>query len=198
MLAYGYGKNHGWTRIVRVVHSIIPHAFALLSQSSGNYSSKLLSLQIKQLMRWNCRLSHVAAHTRMLTIFTDDLIKSPVFQLDQIMSFVKNIKFSNRDLYTTQDQFKNNFIKDLNGYDGNINKFIDKLTISQRQDIIETIKNELKDSQRQMKWPCLFFRPLEQETKDMSEKLIMSANMLSANCSSSFVTCSVPHDKNGG
>ncbi len=31
--AYGYGKNHGWSRIIRLSRRLLPHSFALVSKS---------------------------------------------------------------------------------------------------------------------------------------------------------------------
>lgn len=93
---YGYGKNHGWSRIIRIANHIIPHSIRLLvtTPSTSDISSiqklvlsqvtilsvifaymyrivmflcLVLSMQVRQLMRWHCRLSHVAAHTALLT-----------------------------------------------------------------------------------------------------------------------------------
>jgi hypothetical protein len=64
--AYGYGKNHGWSRIIRLVRSPIPQAFQLLHEGKI-FEPSVLESQVRQLVRWHCRLSHVAAHTRMLT-----------------------------------------------------------------------------------------------------------------------------------
>ncbi len=30
--AYGYGKNHGWSRIIRLVRKVVPHAYSILSR----------------------------------------------------------------------------------------------------------------------------------------------------------------------
>lgn len=67
--AYGYGKNHGWSKIIRVVRSILPHAYSLLLRKYAveHISTDLFDRQVRQLMRWHCRLSHVAAHTAMLS-----------------------------------------------------------------------------------------------------------------------------------
>eukprot|EP01041_Mallomonas_annulata_P007460 gene7460-15265_t len=68
--AYGYGKNHGWSRIVRISRGVIPHAYSLLKgihHNGSNIPSSAFVLQVRQLARWHCRLSHVAAHTKMLT-----------------------------------------------------------------------------------------------------------------------------------
>jgi hypothetical protein len=75
--AYGYGKNHGWSRIIRLVRSPIPQAFHLFHHQAKSLSSaeslSLLDSQVRQLVRWHCRLSHVAAHTRMLSGLAFDL-----------------------------------------------------------------------------------------------------------------------------
>lgn len=39
-------------------------------------------------MRWQCRLSHVAAHTRMLTVFTEDIMLRPHIEFEKMLSFV--------------------------------------------------------------------------------------------------------------
>lgn len=36
---YGYGKNHGWSRIIRIARSVVPHSVSLLSSSSSNAAS---------------------------------------------------------------------------------------------------------------------------------------------------------------
>lgn len=88
--AYGYGKNHGWSRIIRLVRRLGPHSSSLL-QSSGNPTLSeneevLLDAQVRQLMRWHCRLSHVAAHTAMLT---SKISLSPLFRVFRsVMIFI--------------------------------------------------------------------------------------------------------------
>jgi hypothetical protein len=64
---YGYGKNHGWSRIIRIARSVVPQTLQLLSQQDQQSLEKLVDPQVRQLLRWHCRLSHVAAHTAMLT-----------------------------------------------------------------------------------------------------------------------------------
>lgn len=42
--AYGYGKNHGWTRIIRLVRSIESHAAALTKDSPTAYEAQVFLL----------------------------------------------------------------------------------------------------------------------------------------------------------
>ena len=69
--AYGYGKNHGWTRIIRFSRNILDHSYFLVAAARSDAGESELrtayEAQVRQLTRWHCRLSHVAAHTKMLT-----------------------------------------------------------------------------------------------------------------------------------
>lgn len=56
--AYGYGKNHGWSRIIRLTRKVVPHALSLsvglnLKDDSGNGENSALSaavdIQVSQL-----------------------------------------------------------------------------------------------------------------------------------------------------
>ena len=88
---YGYGKNHGWSRLVRVVRRLVPHAFALVADKYEPHNDRFKELfrrQIQQLMRWHCRLNHVAAHTSMLTIFLEDLISRPAYSTEEILTYM--------------------------------------------------------------------------------------------------------------
>ena len=84
--AYGYGKNHGWSRIVRFVSKVPEHSYALLSRQENPRKDKY-ARQIKQIVRWHCRLNHVAAHTAMLSVFIEDLVARPVVELQNFFLY---------------------------------------------------------------------------------------------------------------
>lgn len=88
--AYGYGKNHGWNRMIRVSRRILPQAYSLLIGKSEEspIDEKIFDAQVRQIVRWQCRLSHVAAHTRMLTVFTEDIMLRPHIEFEKMLSFV--------------------------------------------------------------------------------------------------------------
>ncbi len=65
--AYGYGKNHGWSSIIRLTRRPIHHSYHIVTKLNPQTIAESLSLQIKQIVTWHCRLNHVAAHTRLLT-----------------------------------------------------------------------------------------------------------------------------------
>jgi len=82
---YGYGKNHGWNAIIRLYRPVQKHA---LSMVTARASEEMFAKQTRQLVRWHCRLSHVAAHTRTLTVHMDALLASPALELDRIITFI--------------------------------------------------------------------------------------------------------------
>jgi hypothetical protein len=47
-----------------------------------------IGMVLRLMMRWHCRLSHVAAHTAMITIFLEDLLRDPSVALGRILSFI--------------------------------------------------------------------------------------------------------------
>lgn len=53
--AYGYGKNHGWSRIVRIVRPLSQHAVSILSETrlaEDAHPGKLLSDQAQSTMEY--------------------------------------------------------------------------------------------------------------------------------------------------
>lgn len=118
---YGYGKSHGYTKLIRFV--ILPLSLAaydaytcmsLLSTMTGGDGISIadsslrgsqsiimkpasamtpptpasIGMVLRLMMRWHCRLSHVAAHTATVTIFLEDILRDPSVALGRILSFV--------------------------------------------------------------------------------------------------------------
>lgn len=206
--AYGYGKNHGWTRIIRLVRRVIPHALSTLGGETSAaaattttvaVSPELFDLQVRQLVRWQCRLSHVAAHTKMLTVFMDDVILRPVIELDKILSFI-GIRAARSDLVEASNAFGRKLQADLDmhgvDYNPTSHAVIEHLDLVP-QDLIpaalSALENEMTSTDTLAKWPCKGFRELEKTVK-----LPIPAKDLAADCSSPQVVCSVGFDQRGG
>jgi hypothetical protein len=51
--AYGYGKNHGWSRIIRLSRRLFPHAYALTDHSNVGAQESLAEIYGAQV---NCKL----------------------------------------------------------------------------------------------------------------------------------------------
>jgi hypothetical protein len=203
--AYGYGKNHGWSRIIRLVRNILPHAMSLSSIASHDEfdiaTPIVLDLQVRQLIRWHCRLSHVAAHTKMLTIFVDDIILRPAFEIEKIITFL-GVKVNRNELFKT---IKEHIVELESEVDmiptgpGAINFLIppNYLNIG-----LAALEEEMRTTDSLTKWPCKSFNEIDILYKskkiNKNDKLYLSANELAANCSSPYVKCSVPIDNSGG
>ena len=204
---YGYGKNHGWTRIVRFAHRVAPQAHALLTQESPSSSvnPSLYALQVRQLIRWHCRLSHVAAHTRMLTIFIDDLAVRPVVEIYKILSFVGH-RAARADILEAMSVLYEQTMKDLHSTnqwqlsaDGS-SVLYDAVDLNDSLLIeagVAAFANEMTTTDGLQKWPCHTFAHLDSSSAESAQLPLKSAN-LAANCSGAYVVCSVPVDKRGG
>jgi len=219
---YGYGKNHGWTRIVRFVHRVTPQAASLLrrmqtSEPSGDTTTttataaatasdfaasgitpSLYELQVRQLIRWHCRLSHVAAHTRMLTVYADDLAIRPVPEIYQILSFV-GYRGNRGDILDAVKAMHAQVIQELGvaqlSTQGTLVQHEVDASLSEAG--VKAITEEMSHTDGLQKWPCQTFNHLVSTSKE-SARLPLKAATLAANCSGEYVICSVPVDKRGG
>lgn len=87
MAPYGYGKTHGYTRIIRVVPQplllgatdtlkatlrSLTKAPSPSSLSLNDIGLKDIKASLRQQVRYHCRLNHIAAHTAMWTIGVED------------------------------------------------------------------------------------------------------------------------------
>jgi hypothetical protein len=106
---YGYGKSHGFSKLIRITLPLplaIMDAFlyeklreetqdsavealdsSMLKRELIPTKSEIASI-IKLVMRWQCRLSHVSAHTSMISVSLNDVLKDPISTLQQIIQFV--------------------------------------------------------------------------------------------------------------
>lgn len=198
--AYGYGKNHGWTRIIRLVRRVVPHAHATLSAAAAAsaVTPALFDLQLRQLVRWQCRLSHVAAHTKMLTVFLDDVITRPAIELDKMLSFI-GIRAARSDLVDAFNFYGKTLQVELGlPAAGNADPLahLDALPPLLIDSALTALESEVSSSDTLAKWPCKSFKDLE---KSQAGKLlpIVSAT-LAADCSNPKVVCSVGFDQRGG
>jgi len=195
--AYGYGKNHGWSKIIRLVRRVIPHAYSLLVHNwalNKEENLNLFELQLQQLMRWHCRLNHVSAHTAMLTIFIDDIALRPEVELQKALTFIGYTPTRQEVLESVQ-HFQEDFSKDLafpNSID--FEKTLD-IPASIEAFASRAISREMKNTEDLSIWPCKTFKELDWESEG---KLPIKAQELAADCTSKFVQCTVIHDLEGG
>jgi hypothetical protein len=74
---YGYGKTHGYTRLIRVVPEplLVGATDTLIAainegdqDSAKQVTLKDIKASLRQQIRYHCRLNHIAAHTALWTI----------------------------------------------------------------------------------------------------------------------------------
>lgn len=197
--AYGYGKNHGWSRIIRLVRRPIPHALALIKPLyvGNDVDNAVLDAQVRQLVRWHCRLSHVAAHTKMLTIFIDDIIKRPYYELEKVITFA-GIKMPDRQRVIKAGKTLRKLMK-TKQYDqfANISAIKRSIGLSSLQAAVDALEEELVGTGQLSKWPCRSFKNIHKQ-EAINVQLPIAAEALAANCSDKRVTCSVGFDRKGG
>ena len=180
--AYGYGKNHGWSRIVRFVSKVPEHSYALLSRQENPRKDKY-ARQIKQIVRWHCRLNHVAAHTAMLSVFIEDLVARPVVELYKILSFI-GIRPSQLDIEAALEKVGASTLSRLAENEAAV-----------PQNLVATAADAIRETTARLsKWPCDSFKDLEVG----EDKLPIHYTQLAPECTSKHVTCSVGIDQRGG
>ena len=181
---YGYGKNHGWSRIIRIVRPAIPHAYDILNRHAV-LSEKLMDQQVRQLVRWHCRLSHVAAHTKMLTVFETDLLERPKVELEKIISFIGG---------TMNLRDKGDIKTEINRIGGRILQLsvpLENIPGTYVEAGMRAISDEMASTQDLSAWPCRFFR-------DLDPHLPLKSDLFTPNCSEKFVKCTIHYDLRGG
>lgn len=200
---YGYGKTHGYTKIIRLsVSPLMTHAADLL-RGSENAGIQDLKEVVRQLVRWHCRLSHVAAHTSLLTVAFDSIISSAHFVDEQISSFlnlphkstIQNLlddasfletdellamlKFAMKSIYpilTTANSQVSQPIEDV---------------------IHDVIQDELDKTNNLQQWPCLSFWSVGDEPNPhvLTPVAKKAAAAFSPNCTAEYAHCGVPRDR---
>ena len=199
---YGYGRNHGWTQIIRFIHT--PLAFNLPLYPNGNDTNndESASQIFRQWIRWHCRLSHVSAHTSMLTIVLPTIVNS-----DSLDSIYKNqiqpfITTSSSSDSTTEKQTlkqsasakeeEDNYLQMYSSWG---NQFI--WTDKEQNKIIQStfsplLENELLVSDNLKKWPCSSFWDVSTQITAKAKEF---GQLLNPQCKNSqYTKCSVPRD----
>lgn len=184
--AYGYGKNHGWSSIIRISRRLINNAYAIVKENDllTSKNMDIFEAQVSQFSIFQCRNSHVAAHTRMLTVFVDQLHSRSLFELEKIVTFI-GLDYDRKLLASIASGFRDKLASNL--YETSIPR-------NYYEAGLKVLKSELELTDTMTRWPCRSFR---RDVK-LQSLLPIKPYEIAANCSSSFVTCSVGFDREGG
>lgn len=203
---YGYGKTHGYTKIIRLVPSplLLQATDALtasLNVGETYHSVTIQDLQAALLMilRLHCRLSHVSAHTALLSVSYMDLLGEPSKILEQLRHFL------NPTTKNDSEQQQHNGDDDLEFQpdDDQIGMFeaemaygTQLLTQLQHADILQEMDallvKEMQETKQFTKWPCPSFWQHNVPLSKLGQRL---AQALSPDCDDPYAKCSVPRDR---
>jgi hypothetical protein len=162
---------------------------------------------LRQIIRWHCRLSHVAAHTSLMTISLEDLVEDPWQSEYQVSRFL-NLK--PKDYALEQHLMEEQHI-DEDEIAGSVDQIVqhaaalllkieavEKLPRKMLEPMLdEVINEELKLTNNLKDWPCLPFWSAGNSATPNDMALIAKHNAkdFSPNCEAEFTNCFVPRDK---
>lgn len=194
--AYGYGKNHGYARIIRIVPNIPRQAYLLLLNSKAKEvavsGALLYDLQVRSLLRWHFRLNHVAAHTAMLSVFVDDLVQRPEAVLDRILTFIGLRPGTEARL----EIFKQLRTSLSSSPEAHMYKSLANIYKDIPANLLPVATAAIRDEMKAIyKWPTKTFNELQTMASGNSMSLAIDATLLAPDCKSDKVKCMVRLDQ---
>jgi len=203
MAPYGYGKTHGWTKIIRVVPE--PIMLGAADSLLVHYPSEIppledLKASLRQQIRYHCRLNHIAAHTSLLTLSWNEITELELKDLVQkVETFLdiehadtldKELDALSEERQTSASSVANKAFALINDVDG-----IDFMTFSSITN--DVIKEEMSLSKDLTEWPCQSFWTVGEESDrlKLSPAIAAIAKEMSPDCDSDMNDCFVKRDK---
>lgn len=204
---YGYGKSHGLTKIVKfmpqpVLLQVVDALQALLGPQTSLQTITLEDLQVGliQIIRFHCRLSHVAAHTASLSIDPTTLVNHTKLGLS-LRNFMaakaQQQAGQDDDTAATADDDEMRVVYDQQSIGASIfTRLSEKL--NNGETVVGILDHVLHQEMERTKdlsvWPCPSFwdAPAPLQLSDLTKKL---AAALSPDCDDPYVSCFVQRDK---
>jgi hypothetical protein len=214
---YGYGKTHGLTRILRLIPQplILEVTDALRGvlqpdNNDGDGSTGVdtitlddLKMALKQVLRLHCRLSHVAAHTALLSVSFLELQSDPARTIEKIRAFLAPQELREGFHNTTLNE-NQVLLRTEMAYAIEILSSVQARSegIDIMQELDQVLVEEMKITKDMTIWPCLSFwdpgnkeNDKEQQQPPLSPITQRIARALSPDCDDHYTTCFVERDK---
>jgi len=196
---YGYGKNHGFDKFIRLV--ITPMEFSVWDAGTSllgtNFENELNSMHVasvtRQFIRWHCRLSHVSAHTPLLTVLSTNLKNDLESEVQKIFRFVlgdddfiryRSILSFDISSNKAMERLSNLFVE------LDYKKFHSKIS---QQSINNAIIDELKTTNNLSGWPCLSLWNVYGASENNSFPNLLAGSLV-PNCKANSSKCFVKRD----
>lgn len=208
---YGYGKSHGLTKIVKLMpQPTLLQVVDALQASALNTKQRTqditlqdLQVGLLQIMRFHCRLSHVAAHTASLTMDRATLVNATQLALtlrDYMAppTHKANVGGGGDDeddnVATDDDEFRVWFQQESVGASV-LTRLSEDVAGSDLLALLGGVMQaEMARTQDMSVWPCPSFwdAPTPLQLSPITREL---AKALSPDCSDPYVKCFVKKDK---
>ena len=203
---YGYGKNHGYDKFVRLVTLPMELAFVDVVSFFKNSSLAPLSEEVftsvsRQFVRWHCRLSHASAHTPLHTVLVPDLLENPTLTYRDTINFI--LKGTTLNVNDISEIF---LINTINQCSDKLKGIIQSESIDERipftavdvENINEYFSEEFRKTNNLMAWPCLALWDIPGATsgklKPLQNLQSLVASSMVPDCSSPYSSCFVARD----
>jgi len=202
--ALGYGKSHGWTKIIRVMHTpLVTETVEAMEASGANIemneksSKDLVSRGMRQIIRYHCRLSQVAAHTSVTNIDLSSkiLVKEVIKAVQRITAdpgqHPPHNDFRETDRLKKVETYLNDALSEPLS---NTSLQLKNSMVDNDLSMLQAVLQDELDSTNSLKnWPCKSLWDVEDIEKD--DILSNTARKLVPDCKAPFTTCTVKKDR---
>ena len=201
---YGYGKNHGYDKFIRLVTLPIELAFVDAEYSFKDHllstpSTTSFTSVSRQFVRWHCRLSHASAHTPLYTVLVPELVDDSISSFRKTMQFIlkgsKVESIAEDMLFKTAFSFDNKFQSIIDSESFTKNSLFANMNI---ENVNKVFVEEFDKTNNLKAWPCLALWDVQDATLDDNKSQMNLPSLLASSmvpdCSSSYSSCFVQRD----
>jgi hypothetical protein len=197
---YGYGKTHGLTQVIRFIPQplLLEVTDALQSLLQKGETHAIITLSdlkagLRQILRFHCRLSHLAAHTALLSVAaTED---------EEISSVLQSFLFPDEKPLEPNDNNDDDpdALYQLHAADGT--QILTHVQSLSRVNVLKVLDQVLLDELQRTNnltiWPCPSFWSAGDgpDPTNMSPLVQCLAQALSPDCEDPYAKCWVERDK---
>jgi hypothetical protein len=203
---YGYGKTHGLTKVLRLVPEPlvleVTDTLQYLLRPGESVTLADIRAGLRQIMRFHCRLSHLAAHTAILSVSYTEMLTEPADVKEKLQAFLvpKDVqeKAGAEDDLVTPDDDQNGLFEAQEAYGTQILSRIQQVSkVDVNKILDEVLLEELKQTKNLTMWPCQPFWTSGEaaDPTKLSPLVQRLAKALSPHCDDPCANCFVDRDK---